>query len=306
MKLATATFLSISGVPDMTLGLGRGDNGTARALTVITGPRASGKTRTLEALLAAKDVIAPYGQPPVARDWIRSGEKAAKVQLTFELDEDEVRFVGGGAPVVRAEALFHPQGSRYEADEAFVALLERYEHEPRAGKVDYFPATRSVVQGASGHGLTAIEQRLLRTSRDPRKYAFLPRFIAHVARDASARARFEAALAALSTTVRYVGSAGDDDQVCFESGSRGRVSAAALASSECDAIIFAATSAMICHEKSIVFVDRPELYQDEAGAAAFLEGVASLAADLQLVVATASPAVLSAVDPSCVVRLPVG
>lgn len=304
MKLLSATFISVAGVPDTTLSFGEGVDGeTARPLTVVTGPPASGKTRLLEAILAAKDVIGPYGQPPMAHEWIRSGENAAKIQLTFGLDEDEVRFTGGIATIQRAEALFKPQGSRYEADAAFVSLLERYDHDGRFGKFDYFPANRSVVQGAAAHGLAAIEQRLCRTTRDPRKYAFLPRFLVQLTHDAHGRARFEAALEKLSPTVRYAGSRGDDDLVCFSSNGRPRTRATELASSEADAVIVAATNALIGHERSVVFVDRPELYQGEAGAAQFLSALQGLATELQLIVATSSPAILASVEPSCVIHL---
>lgn len=303
MKLLAATFISVEGLPDTTLAFGPAEGETARPLTIVTGPPASGKTRLLEAILAAKDVIGPYGQPPVARDWIKGGESAAKIQLTFRLDEDEVRFTGGIPAIARAEALFYPQGSKYEADAAFVSLLERYDHEGRFGKFDYFPANRSVVPGVSGHGLSAIEQRLQRTNRDPRKYAFLSRFLIQIMHDGQTRARFEEALEKLSPSVRYAGSPGDNDLVCFSSHKKPRVAATNLASSEADAILFAATNALIGHERSVVFVDRPELYQGEAGALGFLQGLQALAGELQLIVATSSPSILAGVEPSCVIRL---
>ena len=90
MKLLRATFLSIRGLPDMTCDFSRGQNDVARDVVVVTGPASSGKTRLLEALIAAKEVIAPYGAPLASEPWIRPGDDAAKIELTFQLDDDEL------------------------------------------------------------------------------------------------------------------------------------------------------------------------------------------------------------------------
>ncbi|MBK8941587.1 MAG: hypothetical protein IPM79_29285 [Polyangiaceae bacterium] len=63
MKLSRATFLGIRGLPDVTFDLTSPDTGRPHPVVVLTGPPESGKTRALEAILAAKDVLAPTTSP---------------------------------------------------------------------------------------------------------------------------------------------------------------------------------------------------------------------------------------------------
>ena len=190
MKLLRATFLGVRGLPDLTCDFSQGQSGLPRDWIVITGPSSSGKTRLLEALITAKEVIAPYGPPVAAEPWIRPGAHAAKIELSFVLDQEEMRRAGGSASIASAEAIFGPTSCRYQVDDGVMAVLERYEHDPRFGKVDYFPANRQIPPPGPSHGLTAFEQRLYRTTREPRKYAFIPRLLLELGRDAAARARF--------------------------------------------------------------------------------------------------------------------
>jgi hypothetical protein len=306
MKLLRATFLSIRGLPDATCDFGDAHRGVPHDVVVITGPPASGKTRMLEALLAAKDVIAPYGPMISGAPWITGGASAAKIELAFVLDAEEQKRAGVTAPVVQAEALFSPRVCRGEADEGLIALLQSYEHTPRSGKVDYFPANRALVSSGSMHGLSAIEQRTLRTTRDPRKYSFVPRLLFALTWDGAygaARERFESAVASLSPTVRYLGPNPADPSVCFSSCGGPRVAPSALSGSESEAVLVAATATLLHFERSLVLIDRPEISADEGAIVAWLQAVRALAGDLQLLVASSSPALLAAVDPQAVVTL---
>lgn len=302
MKLVRATFLSIAGLPDLTVGFSD-SAGQVNPITLVTGPAASGKTRLLEALIAAKEAIAPYGPPVLAASWIRGGSEAAKIELTFRLDESERRLCGGIDSIVEAEALFNGNTCASEADAGFVSLLERYEHDPRYAKLDYFPANRALPPAGAAQGLGAFEQRLWRLKSEPRKFGFVPRLLMSLATEASARARFEAALTALSSTVRYVGPTGDDALTCFSSaGSRAR-SVNMLSTSEVDAIVLAATTTMVRHDRSIVLIDRPESGVDESSMPSWASGLASLAPDIQLIVASSSPALRASMPPKAVVAL---
>src|SRR5688572_26376207 len=107
MKISNATFLGVRGLPDVTVRFAEGTAETADAITVLTGPPASGKTRMIEALIAAKEVVAPYGQPVMGNAWIRPGERGAKIELGFQLDEEEQK-IGGASADSHAEALFGP------------------------------------------------------------------------------------------------------------------------------------------------------------------------------------------------------
>lgn len=303
MKLLRATFLSIRGLPDLTWDLGRAGTDTAHPIAVVSGPPASGKTRVLEAIMAAKEVLGSYGPPPDADAWIRPGDRTAKIELTFVLDEDERRVAGKAPAIVRGEAMFGSQGVRAEVDEGIVDLLERYEHTPAKPKWDYVPAARSVPLLGAPHGTSAIEQRALRLKRDPRKYAFVPRFLAEAAHDGAARARFEAGLTRLAPALQFVGVTSDEPTGAFASRGQKPVGIDELAQSEQDAVIFAATAALVRMERSVWLVDRPESSTDERMASGFVAALGSIAEDVQLVVASSSPSLLAAVDPAAVLHL---
>jgi hypothetical protein len=305
MELLRATFLSIEGLPDATISFAD-SAGRANPVTLVTGPAASGKTRVLSALIAAKEVIAPYGLPVTAQSWVRRGTDAAKVELTFQLTENEQKLCGGIEPVVEAEALFNTSRCSAEVDAGFVSLLERYEHDARYPKLDYFPASRALPPAGAAQGLGAFEQRIWRLKTESRKFGFVPRLLLSLATDAGARARFESVLAGLSSTVRYRAPRGDDLLSCFSSSGSDPRSIDALSSSEVDAIVFAATATMVRHDNSIVLVDRPESAVDEASLPSWLEGLRGLAPGVQLIVASGSPALRACVPPAATISLSIG
>ena len=68
-------------------------------------------------------------------------------------------------------------------------------------------------------------------------------------------------------------------------------------------MIFAATSALVRHDRSILLIDRPELSADERSIVAWLEAVRGLAEDTQIVLATTSPALLASVEPGAIINL---
>lgn len=302
MKLLRATFLSIRGLPDITCELAD-PAGAPQAVSVITGPPSCGKTRMLEALLAAKEVIAPYGPMITGDPWIREGESAAKIELTFLLDPDEQRIAGTSEPQARAEALFNQRICRKEADDGLIAVLERYEHDARFGKIEYFPANRTLPPPGHPHGTIAIEQRLWRMTRDVRKYNFVPRLLLDLASDSAASARFSAALGGLCPTLAYVGPSGGEHLRCFSSHKRAPSQLHELSTSEGDAVILAATATLLRFEKSIVLIDRPENAVSERAMADWIGGVRALASDVQIILATGSEALVASVEPRAVLRL---
>lgn len=303
MKLTQATFLSVRGLPDLTWDLARGTSGGAHDLVAVTGRPSSGKTRLLEAILAAKEVIAPYG-PPVAWElWVRPGDSAAKIELTFRLDDDEQRRAGGIGETVRAEALFGPKSIRSEADDAFVAVLERYDHNPRYGKLDYFAANRGLPVPGAMHGLSAFEQRLYRLTREPRKYSFVPRLLFEIGMDPARAERLRAALAGLCPDLRYVGPSAGDPLRCMSSRGGPAALPTELSTSEAEALLFAATATLVSYERSIVLIDRPEQSASERSIVGFMGAMRALASDVQLIVATSSPALLASMEQGAILNL---
>jgi hypothetical protein len=303
MKIQRATFIGVSGVPDVTLDLTDGRTGAPHALVVVSGPGASGKTRMIEALIAAKEAIRPYGQLSTGAPWIRSGS-AAKIVVTFHLDEAEREFAGTTSPTFQGEVVFYPDRINAEAEDGLRAVLGRYTHNPAYGKVDYFPAERRLPMFPPFAGLGTGEQRVARLSKDPRKYGFILPFLRTLSTETALRERFAASLAALSPTCRYIADdSGEAIARCFVSRDGDPVTAAKLSQSETDAVVFAATAAALGLDHSLVFIDRPDLFVEDLEP--FVGALTSLGKNNQLWI-TGGPRLVAAAPGAHVVSLKIG
>jgi hypothetical protein len=300
MKIERATFIGVAGVPDLTLELTEGRTGAPHSLVVLSGPGGSGKTRMMEALIAAKEAIRPYGPMAPGAAWIRAGN-AAKIRVTFHLDEGERDFAGSSSPTIESEVIFYRDKVSAEADEGLKAVLGRYSHNGSFGKVDYFPAERRIPLFPPFAGIGSGEQRVARLAKDQRKYGFVLTFLRSIEQDAARRERFAKSLGALSPSCRYVSDpSGDVIPRCFSSRGGEPVTAAQLSHSESDAVLFAATGAVIGLDHSLVFIDRPDLHHDEVEP--FIEGLRTLGQDNQLFV-TGGPRLAAAARGAHVVTL---
>ncbi|MFO0549043.1 MAG: hypothetical protein U0271_11690 [Polyangiaceae bacterium] len=304
MKLLRVMFLGVRGLADATHDLVHPASGRAHSFVVVTGPAASGKTRLLEAILFAKNVIGSYGSP--AGDpsgFVRGEDEAAKIALTLDLSDEERAFAGVEEAYPTVEALLRYDALGKEAHEGVEVLFERYDHDPRHGKFEYFPANRQLLPYGTPHGLDPIEQGLLRTGSDVRKYSFVPRLLATLSEDAKRAAEFDGLLAELAPTLRRTPADPSTPWACLTSRGRAPVAPSSLSSAETDAVIFAATAALTRLSHSIVLVDRPELYVEPARVAAFVGALRALGTDNQLIVATNNAEVVSSVEPSQLIRL---
>ncbi len=300
MKIATATFIGVSGVPDTTIDLGDARSGVPHGLVVVSGPGGSGKTRTIEALIAAKEAIRPYGPMATGAPWIRSGS-AAKIRVTFHLDEAEREFAGTNEALHEAEVVLYPDRVVAEASDGLRAVLGRYAHNPACGKVDYFPADRRLPVFPPFAGLGSGEQRLARLGKDQRKYGFVMTLLRDIEHDRARRDRFATTLAALSATCSYVTDAsGAAVPRCFSSRGGDTVTVAQLSHAETDAVIFAASAAALCLDHSVVFVDRPDLHHEDVES--FVQGLTALGKNNQLWL-TGSPRLAAAARGAHVVTL---
>jgi hypothetical protein len=281
MKIASVSLAGISGLPDQSFAL-------APDLAVIAGPPGSGKTRLLEAILAAKEVVGPYVGMVRAEDWVADPVRGATLTLELTLDPKERELCAGSA---RARVQMAAGRVIHESERGLQKLLARYEHSPATGKFEYFAENRQLAWGARVDGLGEMEQLLSRVGKDPQKYGFLPRFLRALRRDEERGARFVSLVERLAPSLAAKIPTSDDDDVFFTS--RGRpVFLSQLSSAEAEAVIFAGTAILVELHASVVLVDRPELYVHPSRLPSFVEALGTLGANNQLILATSSPIVV--------------
>ncbi len=308
MKLARATFLGIRGLKDATIDLVHAGTGRPHDLVVVTGGTGSGKTRLLEAIVLAKEIAAPYGVIPSPAGWLEGSGEAAKIVLTWFLNEEERAASGASDPFVTTESLLFEDAIRADIDDGVQTVLQRYEHESTTGKLEYFPCHRQLVSYGNSGGLEEMEQQLQRASNDARKYSFLPRFFAALPREPALAEYFSTLLGYLSPTVRYVApTAGREPWECLSSHGGPAVPAFQLSSGEGDCVVFAATATLCRLSHSLVLIDRPDLHCEPARVHPFVAALgSSLGVDNQVIVTSQSRELLAAVDPAQVVKLDAG
>jgi hypothetical protein len=292
MKISTISTRGISGLSDLDVDL-TGPGATPHALFLVTGPAASGKTRVLDAIVATFEVVGPYEGIVRALDWVPDAKATGRIELGLRLNGSEgtrserttniaVRFESGRA-VMDAVA------------SGISKLLQRYDHEDATAKREYFPETRQLWWGPHSDGTGAFEQSLLRGSKSPSKYSFVPRFLASLPDDPVRCERFGAAISRLAPGLEYLPSRREH---CFSSRGSAPVPPADLSSSEADAVLICATAAMIGLSHSLVLLDRPELYVPPERIVAWTQALATLGADNQWIIATNSPELLQSVTQS--------
>lgn len=307
MKLGRATFLGVRGVADATHEFIHPTTGLPHPVVVFTGPPASGKTRVLEAILAGKEGVAPYATMVAPEPWQRKADEPAKIVLLWWLNDAERRFAGVEDTWVTTEVILGSDGLRVDADEGLLTILERYEHRADQGKLEYFPSNRQLLPYGASHGLSSVEQRLYRTTKDERKYSFVSRFLGTLRQDRPKAEAFAKTLSYLSPTLQFDPTGGREAwhvlRSATPSAGAATVDATELSASEMDAVIFAATANLLHLSNSVVLVDRPELHAHPSNAAAFVSGLGALGEDNQLFLSTTSAEILAAVDPSSVIQL---
>lgn len=309
MKIASVAFDGYLPLPDCTIRLAPA-TGEPHKVFAVTGPRGSGKTSFLEAIIAAKEMVAPYGaQPPAAR------QSAAKITIEWCLSPTERGRLLVQSSTLRTEAIFAPQAPKTKPDPVVVALLGDYSEDPTIGKVEYFHAARRLPWGGAVSltepGSTASAANRLTRSDD--KYEGLVEYVVEaglgLARDPAGQPREQGrvsrAFGALCQTKTIDGIYRLRTGVApvFADSSDHSFTVSQLSDSELDAFLFAATFVRCGIVGSVVLIDTPEKHVGDDDAWTFLQALTTLAPDNQFIVATRARSILSALAPEQIVRL---
>ncbi|NUP05373.1 MAG: ATP-binding protein [Polyangiaceae bacterium] len=303
MKIGSVALTGVRGLADRYVDWVSSATGRPHDLVVVAGPPASGKTRFLEALIAAFETVGGYMGIVRGSDWAAS-RAAARVELGLHLDPDERQAAPGAGHPARAVALWSQDGIAAEVDRGLSRVLERYSHDGAGGKREYFPENRKLAWGSRVDGLSALEQSILRPSKDPQKYSFVPRFLERLSEDPEGQQAFAGMLESLSPSVRYLPKGAPDARSAWFSSRGGDGSfLSELSSSEADAVLIASTVSLLGLNHSIVFLDRPELYVPSERLVPWVRALTTIGHDNQWIVATGSRRLVEAVETSQLVLL---
>jgi hypothetical protein len=322
MKIQRLITNGFRGLPDRSFELGEARGGSPFDVVYVTGPAGSGKTSFLDAIVAAKEDVAPYGQPRSSAEYVRRGESGAKVRVDWVLSADERARSGAQTDLISTESIFASAFVPVPGhDPSIVSVLGDYDLDPGTGKVELFHARRRLPRGPNARSMTASAvpsiARGLRLLRDDAKYGGLEEYAVQVslgldAADPNERggerlaaSQLAAAFATLCRTKRLDGVRRIDGglEPRFVDGGGHHHGIDQLSDSERQAFLFAGTFVRCGVSGSLVLIDTPELHLSGADAPAFLAAIARLGADNQLVVATGSSEILAAASASQVIRL---
>jgi hypothetical protein len=287
MKISGLSFRGVASLPDLALDFISPLTGRPHDLVVISGPPASGKTRLCELMLAVLETVGPYQGMVRAPDWCADLGRGARVEMDLWVSDSRSRAVVD----------FTAKGVRFDIDRAVGRELMHYDHDPAKGKREYFPEGRQRAWGAREDGTSPLEQALLRPTKDPQKYSCIPRFLRELRQDDARRGVFADRLELLSSTVRYSPAPrSGDPTACFTTFAGDRVSYRELSSAEADAVIIAATAAMIGLSHSVVFLDRPELYVPPARLVSWVQALLRVGEGNQWFIASNDEGLAASVD----------
>ncbi|NUO54319.1 MAG: hypothetical protein HOV80_36200 [Polyangiaceae bacterium] len=287
MRVARMAVHGVGGLDDAWTDLTKDRPQPAR-LVALVGPPSSGKTRWLQALVAAKESTAAYGPTPASRSLIADGQRSAKVTIDWWLDADELAFAGLEGPFHASETVFAADKlPRSHADPGLQAVLGRYDHDPGTSKIDYFPADRAVPALAPQAGALVPRQRTVRLAEGSSKYGALLGCAAELAFTAEAGWRrlcdlFER----LTSGCRILGGDRSDRVVMFQTRRGDVIDVGRLGHADRMAFIFATTVTMVGLDRSVVLVDTPELHLPPHACAHMIKELMAACPTSQWLVAT--------------------
>lgn len=281
MKLFAVKAIDVAGLDNGVYSFAKTET-EAHDHILVTGAPGAGKTRLLELIVTARQVLASGARTFRQESFIRRENKTCKVILAWELDAEEQASIGAPYAIVSTEVIFR-HDEEDEVDRRMEFLLQRYDHDDATPKFEYLSARRRLDTGGGGASLDLDEQHVLRTEPGPRKHSWVPAFLAELPDQPERAARFARGVALLSPSCVY-----DPARNTLSSNGRILRSLNELSASEADAVMFASTAALVGLSRSIVLVDRPELHGIEPER--IIGGLSALGENNQLIVASSSPA----------------
>ncbi|MEZ4297451.1 MAG: AAA family ATPase [Polyangiaceae bacterium] len=318
MKISQLSFKNVRAVPDLERPL-VGPSKVPFDVVLITGPMGSGKTRMLEAIAAWKEAAGPYGAAPKLDRWERPGERGS-LSGTWSLTEDEMRGAQLASASVPVRVEIGGGASAPEVPAGLRRVLSAFSREETQGKVEYFPAARSLCQAPLAVPLEALSEKVespTRLSRDDTKYGVERAWLLHrlsadlaasgealsgrgvllagQAPDSLSRARASIALLAPHLRLAGLTRRGSRPTARFVRSDRAEVELEDLSGGEQQAVLFALAFARLCLSRSVVLIDTPEMGIHPADHARFFGALTRLGEDNQIIAATCSPAILSSV-----------
>ncbi len=305
MKLLRVIAENVRALPDGAYTFAHPVTGMVIDTALVTGPAGSGKTTLLEAIVVAKERIAGYGPPPNPRSLLRRGANNGRVVVTFVLDPDELARAGLNEPVQPVEAWLSGGGSGTRVDPRMGKLLSDFSE--GASRLCYFPAQRRldppqpVERAPSSRDLVR-----LCVDREGDKFGPVVRWICQrLAADQSALAAqlvstgvalashapdglaaFRKALAAMCPQLRLANLPPESGMPWFERVDGATLTLDELSDSERDAVLLSGTCALFAFRRSIVLIDRLDLFACGQLEESWLAALATLAPDCQFVVTT--------------------
>jgi energy-coupling factor transporter ATP-binding protein EcfA2 len=315
MKIVKLEIENARGIPDGTYQFVRSGAVAEDRVTVIAGPRGCGKTSLLEAVVFAKEQAGGYGPPGRPESFLRPGASSGRISAVFRFDDDERTSAELEEPELTVSVELRPDAPPIDVQPGARAILSRFSRDPKESKVEYFPDNRGLDH--AGEATTLEQEKRLRATRSPRKYAGLVAGLEARSTLDGARALQEAggrgllfaddtpdsmgpyryALGRLCPEVHVVGVAPHNGAprlvLALKSGPT--VTADALSGGQKQGLLFSATIVSLGLARSLILVDQPELGLHEVDHEPFFRALVALAPGAQWIVATGSSAVVRCV-----------
>jgi hypothetical protein len=305
MRLLKIETDNVLGLADGSYAFTKRAHDALAGATVITGPSGAGKTSLLTAIAFGREALAGYGPPEKPERLLRFGASKGSLRIAFELDETEVALAEVEERTVELTISLAADAAPPTVSKSLRKLFGRFGDKAALGALEYFPDNRTLDPVGAR---TALEQeKRLRPGRARQKYSglvpWLQSLAAKSAAEPNALASFRAALEQLAPGLELIGlDAQEVPELLFALGGSS-MPIGRLSTSQAQAVLIAGTLVRFGLETGLVLIDQPELHLGSEAQARFVRGLALVARDAQLIIATGSSSVVAAVQSSQLLQL---